>query len=708
MLFSVIMLMRMQSGYANTNPYEFYGISICRDLMCGNIQLMKQREVLTLRNNLTSPVDIKGVFFANGTMVDERAGLVIESSEFVSLYTLPGNSSYQFIINAISDNIYPTEVRVVYNDTYGFDKDKVAVAKVYPAYTQNIYSNVASESGEQIINLEPLKLDVHFYPSNTYKGGTMSAVPLPVLDRVYSENETIPIGENGYTAKYIRPHVEVLEFKKPGIKTLKIMNKWDNDVTIEGVLFDINKFSMVQVSRGATVQNFRPGYVILPGKSYKLQIQTKENASASVYPDGTRFVVAYKVKVRETEETRYAEFRVKVNYNEDISFYERNLLFTKYHDYDVYEKCLSECGGAVSVPQCKRVGMFSYDCRNACTEDCSHKPQTRELILKNKNSHAIEIKEVGFLDPNKKDINNVNLIQTIEGVQVEQGQCSFLESGGTCKEFITVDDKQDDLVIPVYVKYDIVDKNGGIKTSDIVATAAVIVNKNDSDEKIENKVVTFDDENFVEVAEEIAKRVMNYASEDKESAFVNIGIAFLGGSIKEACKNGVKILIDYGTGTFEKDSFVNFEIGEKGKVAHSIYPWLVGMVHSQAINKYFIGKPGDSWQNRIYTSTGKAVAAEVYKHMVNAAKVASTAGFGPTLVCDGLASIVGLWVDLYFFPEGKYLPENWNGYKNTIDYTVAAVVKVGCLGAFGYVPSVGAAVVALGGEVFAGYWKDAT
>ena len=643
--FSIIVLLYTQLIYAGSMPiYPLSEVSICKGTSCGDIKLARGKETLTIQNNSLASIIIKDITSENSTVEIEKKGLP---------YQLPQQNEYQFIVNTTATKVDGQgDIKIIYNNGGDGEQDQVANVKV----------TFVSEE-EAVIDLEPLQIDLHY---SHVRGTTMvqQAASAIYTEEQYKEKYGVPFihvgGWNGSQAEYIpRPPVKVFEFKKPGLKKLKLVNKWREGVTILGVFFDIKKTSAIQTARGVAIQGLELGHEIASGGSYELQVQAKENASSSIYPDGEHFFIAYKVKIGEQEETRFAEFKVQVKYNEDIGFYERNFVFG---DSEVL----------------------------------------RDFYLKNKNKNqTIKIKQVGFLNWDKKvDLEALDLAPKTTGAQVWQINCSTLKSGDICRVLVNVDIDAKDGVIPIYVKYDVCEGNDdacrNIVAQDVITTAVVVVHRNKSSVKDDNVVEAVDDHGFSEAAEEIAKKVagQNTLSVNAENSLVDPTRAVGNGITKEAFKIVVKKVAT---------SFLGEAIGSK----QPLTPWFVGIIHSGFINKALIGKPASAIQSIAITSLGKAVVSEIDRGI----RDSKSPNFFATLGCDMPANLVGLWVDLFLFPKGEYLPENWEGwftgYHNTIIYTVTGVVKVGCLSALGYNTPV-SALVAVAGETIAGAYKDYT
>jgi hypothetical protein len=571
------------------------------------------------------------------------------------------------------------------------------------------------ETSPVIVNLEPLQFEI-VYPRNPHgnKSGTMPLIPVQNNSNVCSEDQAAPpLGEMGYNKgdiTYIRPKVETIEFKQPGTKKLNLVNKWRGNVTILGVFFDMKKVSMVQTLRGVTVQGLEIDQIISSEGFSELQLQAKDNASASIYPEGNHFFVAYKVEVGGKEEIRYSEFKVKISYNRDIGFSERNLLF-----YGVNEECLREnCGwrpcesdgygyhcGAVRCKQTGRFG-FSYDCTNSCTKSCK---QVKELTIKNKNAaQEIKIKQIGFLDLSKKvDPSVLDLTDAMAGVRIKKddgiylanNDCSSLKSGDTCKVMVAVDHEAQDGLVPLYVKYDVCDSNSGvcreIVARDVIESAVVVVDRKGTLGEDKKEAASISDKSF---AADIANYIIKSVSGPSKSEIAP-GASFVNGLSKELLKNVVvKELVNF---IEPKSTF--------GKGAHVLDALFAGVVHSEVANRWLVNKTSTNVPNIFFTSAGKAGISELNRNVHNI----RAPGFLSVFGCDAVANVVGYWVDLTVFPKGRYLPENWDGwldaYHNTIIYTVSGMVKTGCMSTLGYVTPI-SGVVAILGETIFGAYKD--
>ena len=687
-VFSIAMLLCAQFVCADSaqTPMRDGEVLICKNHICGDIKLTKVREEIKIQNDSLAPITIREIHLVNNTQAAGGASPFIESETIILPVTLESQGNYTVVINGIKQraaNNASAEVQVIYDDNVG-GKNRVVTANLTFPFSRE--QDVEKEA--LVVNLAPLEYTVPYYFPNPYQRGTRSAVSTEYsVSKVYNEEQFVPIGEGvyvlpvgaggNYKPEYIRPTVETIDFEQPGIKRITLVNKWHEEITLLGVFFDIKKTSAVQTARSLVVQGFEAGRIVPGGGTHELQIQAEENASSSIEPEGNHFFVAYKVKVGGKDEVRYSEFKVKVSYNEDVGFYERNLLFD---------------------------GVGS-----------------KELYLRNKNNaQDIKIKQIGFLSLDQgTNFDDISLTQETSGVHIQQHDCSFLKKGGAngCRAVVTVDQDAKDNLVPVYVKYDICDSSDGVcrevVAHDVIATAVIAVSKNQelADDK---DVVAADDNSFVEVAEIIANKVLkNRGSNGDENKKGSLGYAadiarsILNGMSKEELKVMVKKVVGFGYISHDLKNMLN--------------PWFVGLMQAGFVNEEIVNKPEKGYINTVFAAAGKAGVSWGLRNFFPVEEVlrgiktgrlipnSKVPTFLATLGCDAPANIVGLWIELHFFHEGKYLPENWDSFfmrnQNAIINTVVATVKVGCLGALGYATP-GSATIAILGETIAGLSKD--
>lgn len=440
-LFHIMVIACTQFCYANSAQTQLVEVSKEESWYDninepGPLPNTNTKEVLaTVKNNSQSPIVIKNIVFANQATTYKNGTTTFSIKPHAISYVLQSHTSYKFVIRieGCHDTLLmpPKEAKlhVVYS-SIDDNQDIVVTAKILATNTIRILPE-----NELAIYLEPL----------------------------HSPTE--------------------INFTKPDIKTLKIINLWDKDITIKKVFFYADQFSLQSISRSLIIQGSAAESKIPPGAGYELQIKAKDNASTSIYPDGTQFFIVYKVDG--DEEEKATEFKVKINYNNDIEFDTRNLLFDYYENSENsedFDACLKQLGYHQKNtpkylhnydfhydPNCRKTGLFSYDCNNNDTEYCSHQPPIKKLTIKNKNlSRNIAITKIS---------SGLNQDQDKTGINIgDYGSCSKLDIGASCDVNVTVDSAAQNGAIPIYVTYDIDGK-------EIVATAAIIIRRSHADNK---------------------------------------------------------------------------------------------------------------------------------------------------------------------------------------------------------------------------------
>lgn len=673
---SIILLTCMQLSYADTVPFS--AIEICSTWNCGDIRLTNQREILTVKNNSIYPVTINYIAFENLTTIDKGIGLAIEPGEFISPYLLPGQSNYDFIINTTypGDRLAPVKIIAAYNDSNG--EEKIATAEIHASidpklfhenYLQPPFESIISddninphktstttphttpnttyEGNLDEVHLKPLQMIAHYLP-NLHKQKTTSAIPhIDSYTITESKNRGLDtyVFDDDYKIEYIHPpKAGVLKFKKPGIKTFKIINDWDSEVTIKRIFFNADQFSLYPILRSFAIQGFAPNSKLPRGAWYELQIKAEENASTSIYPGGTQFFIVYTVMVNGEEKERAAEFRVKIDYNDEVEFDVRNLEFTSLERKFTETPCpeqlqYSFINNPYNLHDNGTSGKYFYQAA----------PTVKKLIIKNK-SPSPTIK-----------VTNVSLDQDKAGVHIgNYSSCSSLEAGKSCEVDITVDHEATDEAVPVYVTYHTNDK-------EVVATAAIIIKR-----KSDNIGINPDDI--------ITPLINSAAKETVKSTF---------GVIKKAIYDkgpGGKIVGMLGTvaeRNVEKDL---------GKILYLPIPLLTKIGYAETFAGV-VKKPKPGVLTNHINSIGKTIAKGGYEiiggKITNLISPKSVFYYfkymGVELAAGGIALSASESIcDFLIGYQGEYLPERWENawlfrHKKTINSSIATIVKMGGL-----------------------------
>ncbi|CAL7963341.1 hypothetical protein GAMM_40245 [Gammaproteobacteria bacterium] len=470
--------------------------------------------------------------------------------------------------------------------------------------------------------------------------------------------------------EYIEPYKErqelllqqqTLKFDQPGIRTLRIVNNWDSDITIKRIFFNADQFSLYPILHSFAIQGFMPDSKIPERAWYEFQIKAEENAGNSIYPGGTQFFVVYRVD--DVEGDQLAEFRVKIDYNNDIEFDIRNLLFDYSQTSEDFEACLKQRGYyPIGDPEydsrCHRTGIFSYDCSNEQTKFCADKPSTKKLIITNKNKDSSAIK-----------ITNIDLVPNKTGVHIgDYSSCSNLEAGKTCGVDITIDHDTTDEAVPVYVTYDV---NG---KKEVRATAAIIIKRNSNDNLKDN-----------------------------------FGKPLANSFTKELDKDVLMVI----------KRFIHDKEGVVKEWLYFPIPLITKNIHS-ATNEQLIGKSPANDLTSYLNSIGKSIAKAVFEMGIRRTIPASKPYIsdhdipyyfkymGVEIAAGGVTLT---WVDFFIGSQGEYLPESWeNNYsfimKKTLVYGLATVVKMGGLWYIGTCKSLLNGIVGVLSEAFAGSVDD--
>lgn len=442
-LFFMIITICSQHGYASMSNYFSSSIDKVFATAEGAIELRSfDYQTMEITNNLDTAI-IPGVIFYHSNINNEHMLKLFDGSA-----TILPRSKYLFNITEENSCIFGPQlmphiaysmpniavVREALYDRNSKTEDITTKRQIYEDLNISEISNIQlnpantaidSESGLQNLNLQP-------------DDSKEKREPMGIAYQNITNYPDLLLSLSGEELS-ATTNRQTLEFKKPGDKTIEIINGSEKKVILKNILFVGDQFSSYPTARSITTKGFQGCSEIPAGKSCAFIVTAAKNASASIYPDGQQFFITYKTE--DKGELKSTSFMVKVDYNQDVVFGARNLNF--------------KTGGLDP-------NFDPYD--DNCNKIFSRYPETNKLtIINNSKENSVNITSVKL----DQDDSNI-IIGDITG-------CSNIEVNSSCKVDISVGPEVKNGALPVYVTYDIGDKK------DVVATAAVIVAFPDSD-----------------------------------------------------------------------------------------------------------------------------------------------------------------------------------------------------------------------------------
>jgi hypothetical protein len=233
-------------------------------------------------------------------------------------------------------------------------------------------------------------------------------------------------------------HPASLIFEVPGNQKITIENHLQKDVDIGNMYFVGDEFTVPNVSRDIHINSASGCSTVKSGTSCTFVINAAENASPSINNDSELLLLNYKINGEQKD--KFVQFKLKLDYNNDMIFKVRNL------EFKANEATFMEM------------------------------PHFETLTMINNNpSFSINIKEIRLAE------RNTNFVIG------DCKKCSVLKSNDSCEVGIGIDlntGKNKNDVIPIYVAYDVIDANNEVVKKNLIATAAAIV----SSEEVTNHV----------------------------------------------------------------------------------------------------------------------------------------------------------------------------------------------------------------------------
>ena len=232
-------------------------------------------------------------------------------------------------------------------------------------------------------------------------------------------------------------------FKAPGEQWVTIENNLDKDVDVnEHVIFIGDDFMTTGVARGDISTS--GGCISIPaGQKGSFKVDAAKNAIPSINPEGEQFLLHYQIHGEGKD--KFIAFKIKIDYNNDVTFAVRNL------DFGI--------GGA------KKTMAFLVPPMQTWLQP--QQIQTKKLTIKSRDP----LLSVGIKD--------VRLGKDKDGVRVGEYRCS----NSFCEVDVTINNPKDKSdVIPIYVTYDMFDKDGQVVKEDLMAIAAAIIDLPSDDE----------------------------------------------------------------------------------------------------------------------------------------------------------------------------------------------------------------------------------
>jgi hypothetical protein len=224
-------------------------------------------------------------------------------------------------------------------------------------------------------------------------------------------------------------HPTSLMFEAPGNQKITIENHLQKDLDVGNIYFVGDEFTAPHIGRDIHTDSASGCSIVKSGTSCSFVINAAENASPSINNDSELLMLNYRIYGEQKD--RFAQFKLKLDYNNDVIFKIRNL---------------------------------EFKANEATWMELYH--HFKELtIINNNSSFLINVKNIRLPE------------RSVDFVIGDYKNCSNLKSHGSCEvaigtNFNTI--KND--VVPIYVTYDLVDADGMVIKKDLIATAAAIVN----------------------------------------------------------------------------------------------------------------------------------------------------------------------------------------------------------------------------------------
>jgi len=253
----------------------------------------------------------------------------------------------------------------------------------------------------------------------------------------------------------------ILVFKEPGEQKITVENHLKKDVDMGNVLFLGDEFTAPLIARDISTHGYDRCSTIKSGGYCSFKISAAKNASntTAINPDGERLLLNY--KAAGAKEVGLAEFKIKVDYNNDgLVFKPRNVEFTaerghvERRQYPWMRPTLNTYGTVTS------------------SEYYDYQTETQKLTITNNNPLC--------------SINITKILLPRGDTFVRTGgysTCSNLKSGSSCEVDVVVGSNTKDDMVPIYITYDVVNDRHVVVKKDVVAVAAAIINFQDSKPK---------------------------------------------------------------------------------------------------------------------------------------------------------------------------------------------------------------------------------
>jgi len=262
----------------------------------------------------------------------------------------------------------------------------------------------------------------------------------PIVFGSSKKEAIIEIYDSTTVAEYPNSKQKIV-FDKPGTKKLTIKNHLDKNVNVGDILFVGDEFTAPIIKRGLSVQNPYNCSIIDPNSSCLMTITADLKASPTVDSKDEGVSLFLNYKIGGDEKIKFIQFRVKLNYNDDLQFEIRNIQF-------VEKRFQLDDNFSFNEGVWFDNGEFRYH------------GFAGELTIINSLITPVFIKDI-MLVKNGKSVGRI-ICST----------CKELKSGASCKTELTIDykDRKKYDALPIYVTYDTDSRK------DLVAVAAAIIN----------------------------------------------------------------------------------------------------------------------------------------------------------------------------------------------------------------------------------------
>lgn len=222
-----------------------------------------------------------------------------------------------------------------------------------------------------------------------------------------------------------------LTFIKPGQQEIIIENRSQRDIRMVDIFFIGDDFTTPLVTHGITVLGYNSEHddiIIKPQTSYSFVIKASDKASPTINPDGDLLVLAYyqydkKIPI-------LIPLKVKIDYNNSVEFLQRNLEFF-WHKNEY------------SLKLTQALTIVNHNLENSI--------QITDIKVA-RDSHANFIIK-----------NNFKYILT-------PGRSCIVDIAVNANDIIGIND-----VKPIWITYNVIDKDNTVVSADLTAVAAIII-----------------------------------------------------------------------------------------------------------------------------------------------------------------------------------------------------------------------------------------